>query len=115
MPPFPACGTVRGPAEKNSREDPDRGQGRRQNLLQLDIKTEQVQRNKTLICTAAAPGLHPLRVGPIKSWAEQEHGRPQGQCTELRKVSLQDTREKGRAKALLFSDTSSTGRTFPGP
>lgn len=75
---LPGLRAVRGPAEKNSREDQVRGQGRRQNLLQLGIKTEQVQRSKPSICRAAAPGLHPLRVGPIKSWAEQEHGRPQG-------------------------------------
>lgn len=83
-PSFPARGTIRGPAE-NSREDQDRGQGRRPNLLQLGIKTEQVQRNKTLICTAAAPGLHPLGVSPIKSWAEQKHGRPQGSARNSEK------------------------------
>lgn len=85
VPPFPACGTVRGPAEKNSREDQDRGQGWRPNHLQLGIKTEQVQRNETLICTAAAPGLYPLRVGPIKSWAEHGHGRPQGSARNSEK------------------------------
>lgn len=60
------------------------GCGTRQENLQLGIKTEQVQRNKTLICTAAAPGqlttvgLLPLSGGPVKSWAKLGNGCPQG-------------------------------------
>lgn len=57
---------------------------------------------------------------PTQGWPNKKLGRarawpPSGQCTELRKVSLQDTRENGRHKALLFSDPSSTGHTCPGP
>lgn len=82
-PPFPACGTVRGLGCKEFQERPRRC-GTRQENLQLGIETEQVQRNKTLICTAAAPGqlttlgLHPLRGGPVKSWAKLGNGCPQG-------------------------------------
>lgn len=78
LPSRPAGSEVQ--AEKSSRED--QGAGRRQSL-QLGIKTEQVQRNKALICTAAAPGQLttgglPPRVGLVKSWGTQGCGHPQG-------------------------------------
>lgn len=57
MLPFPACRMVRGVSWEELQGRPGQGRGGG-NLLQLGIKTEQVQRNKALIYIAAAPASH---------------------------------------------------------
>lgn len=70
---------------------PRQGEGTRQeNLLQLGIKTEQVQRNKTLICTAGTPGQLPTGDSPTKGWPSKKLGkarawRPSGQSQNSEK------------------------------
>lgn len=64
---------------------------------------------------SSCPWPTPTQGRPNKKLGRARAWPPSGQCTELRKVSLQDTRENGRNKALLFSDTSSTGHTCPRP
>ena len=105
-PPFPACGAVRGPGCEELQARPRQGEGRDKRMTPSwrQNRASSKKQNLDLYSSCSWPA-HDSGPSPTQRWPSKKLGKagqrlPSGQCMELRKVSLQDTGDNGRAKAL---------------